>query len=351
MCYSVQKRWLVFRTLVAFALYITDFVTDVTLALEYAIYNHYYWFCLTLGFALVPQIIVNMILWKREGCKWYYVLGLGVPAKYIQVLYAFFCRKENTSGDRETEDQENHKSVTRTVNDLLPLARLVGTLLESLPEICLQIYVLLRTGELNSLEIQTFKAFTMAVSFLASLYSIIEWETSFPNVKAWVWGPFLFVWKTIDLPARILALCLFASIYEVRYWVFVMVGLHWLVMVGVENYFSLCLNKGKDSKRCKRFMFNTFLYSPMNVFTWVTFGSRERRMGQSIVNGLLTLVANILMVLVWYSVYKEGNWAWYGTPVEVLGLLIGGSVASFLLQIIYCVCYQRCCPCSHMGRV
>ncbi|KAI8510553.1 hypothetical protein Bbelb_114690 [Branchiostoma belcheri] len=184
MCHCFLSGWLVLRTLAGFALYIADFVTDVVLAAEYHSNGDYYWFGLTLGFALGPQIVVNIFLMCLDGCKWYYLLPIGVPANYLQVLYAFF-RCKHDPGDildaRESEDQGDQKPVARAVNHLLPLARLVGTLLESLPEICLQIYVLLRSGELSNLEIPTLKAVTMALSFVASLYSIIEWETSFPR--------------------------------------------------------------------------------------------------------------------------------------------------------------------------
>eukprot|EP00058_Branchiostoma_floridae_P027938 XP_002613429.1 hypothetical protein BRAFLDRAFT_84552 [Branchiostoma floridae] len=87
--------WLIFRTLAGFALYIADFVTDVILAAEYYRNGHYYWFGLTLGFALGPQIIVNIVLAFQDddcdccpyGCKWsrwVYMLPLGVPIKYLQ---------------------------------------------------------------------------------------------------------------------------------------------------------------------------------------------------------------------------------------------------------------------------
>ncbi|CAH1267073.1 XK [Branchiostoma lanceolatum] len=358
MCLWVLSGWLVFRTLLGFALYIADFVTDVILAVEYAINNHYYWFGLTLGFALGPQLIINIVLaYLDHGCKWYYLLG--VPAKYFQVLYAFFRGKDNPEDvleAREKDDHEDQKPVARAVNHLLPLARLVGTLLESLPEICLQIYVLILTGGLSSLEIPPLKAVTMALSFLASLYSIIEWETHFPKVVAWVWGPLVFVWKVIDLPARILALCLFASIY--KYWVFVVVGLHWLVMAVVENMFCryLCdgnawVESGADviskSNCCVKFMFNAFVVAPVDVFTWVTFGSRLRCEVQPIVNSLLMLVTNIVMVSVWYSM--KGNGSWYDEPA--LGVVIGGSIASFLLQGLYWLCYSPRCRCSPLEDV
>ncbi|CAH1267072.1 Hypp3675 [Branchiostoma lanceolatum] len=167
MCDCWQSCWLVFRTLLGFALYIADFVTDVILAAEYYRNGDYYWFGLTLAFALVPQIIVNIALLYLDGCKWYYVLLLGV-------LCSFFCDEHYPRYaplDRQAEDQQ---SLTQAMYHLLPLARLIGTLLESLPEICLQIYILLPKDDQSSLEIQPLKAVTMAVSFLASLYSIIE---------------------------------------------------------------------------------------------------------------------------------------------------------------------------------
>ncbi|XP_078602726.1 XK-related protein 6-like isoform X2 [Branchiostoma floridae x Branchiostoma japonicum] len=383
MCHCVQHWWLILRTLAGFALYIADFVTDVILAAEYYRNGHYYWFGLTLGFALVPQLIVNLVLMYLDGCKWYYLLPIGVPANYFQVLYGFFSCKHKPKDilqAREKEDQDRQKPVARAVNHLLPLARLVGTLLESLPELCLQVYVLLRTGQKSclethplkavtmatvtmatvksSLEIPNLKAVTMAVSFLASLYSIIEWETHFPKVVACIWGPLVFLWKSIDLSARILALCLFASICNVRYWVFVIVGAHWLVMAVVENYFCQYLVKGKawmesgtdvtsNSNCCVKFMFNTFVVAPVDVFTWVTFGSRLRGKVQPFVNNVLMLLSNIGMVLAWH--FAKDFESWHDDPA--LGVVVGGSVASVLFQGMYWVCYRPCCACSPIEDV
>ncbi|XP_019647329.1 PREDICTED: XK-related protein 6-like [Branchiostoma belcheri] len=354
MCHCFLSGWLVLRTLAGFALYIADFVTDVVLAAEYYSNGDYYWFGLTLGFALVPQIFVNIFLMYLDGCKWYYLLPIGVPANYLQVLYAFF-RCKHDPGDildaREKEDHDDQKPVARAVNHLLPLARLVGTLLESLPEICLQIYVLLRSGELSNLEIPTLKAVTMALSFVASLYSIIEWETSFPKIRAVAWGTLVCLWKSIDLAARILAFCLFASIY--RYWVFVMAGIHWLVMAVVENVFCQYFRGGKaymesgadvlsNSNRCMQFMFNTFVVAPVDVFTWITFGSRQRSKIQPVLNSLLMLAGNIAMVSVWYS-YKE-TVSWFDDPF--LSVVLVGSAVSVLLQTMYWCCYRPSCCCS-----
>eukprot|EP00058_Branchiostoma_floridae_P025938 XP_002611428.1 hypothetical protein BRAFLDRAFT_63940 [Branchiostoma floridae] len=323
--------WLIFRTLAGFALYIADFVTDVILAAEYYRNGHYYWFGLTLGFALGPQIIVNIVLAFQDddcdccpyGCKWsrwVYMLPLGVPIKYLQVLCSFVCGdlSPEVVRARRTERQATQHPEARLVNHLLPLARLVSTLLESLPELCLQIYILLQKGQQSSFEIHPLKAVTMAtvtmataksfeihplkavtmaVSFLASLYSIIEWEAHFPKVVAWVGGILiLFLWKIIDLSTRMFALCLFASVY--RYWVFVAVGIHWLVMAVVENAFYWCCRDAYAWRNAKadviydtycwvQFMFNTFVVAPVDVFTWVTFGSRQRTEVQPIVNSAL----------------------------------------------------------------
>ncbi|XP_035681587.1 XK-related protein 9-like [Branchiostoma floridae] len=155
--------WLIFRTLAGFALYIADFVTDVILAAEYYRNGHYTWFGLTLGFALGPQIIVNIVLAYLDddcdccpyGCKWsrwVYMLPLGVPIKYLQVLCSFVCgdlSPEDILRARRTERQATQHPEARLVTHLLPLARLVGTLLESLPELCLQIYILLQQRSLS----------------------------------------------------------------------------------------------------------------------------------------------------------------------------------------------------------
>ncbi|XP_035681586.1 uncharacterized protein LOC118419331 [Branchiostoma floridae] len=383
--------WLFLKTLVGFAFYIADLVTDVLQAAEYHRNGDIAWFGLTLGFALGPQIIANIVLMILEGYKWYhlYMIPLGVPVKYLQVLCSFSDCCEDGPEDiwkaRKTERQDTREPVARVSNHLLPLARLVGTILESLPELCLQIYILLQD---SSLEIKPLKVVTMVASFLASLYSIIEWEAHFPMVKAWLGGIIvLSLWKIIDLLARIFAFCLFASIHthtsqtalatpqsltnddddrytttlttpqsmtngdddRYTYWVFAVVGLHWLIMAVVESVFyyyreNKALLKSNanviaNKKKYVQIIFNTFVVAPVDVFTWVTFGSRLQCKVQPIFNNVLMLVANIVMILLW-SCAKD-NGPWYVVP-----LVVGGSAVSVLLQLFHWVCYESCCPCG-----
>ncbi|XP_066291025.1 XK-related protein 6-like [Branchiostoma lanceolatum] len=313
--------WLILTNVFRFGVYIADVVTDIMLAAEYYRSGDYYWFGLTLGFALVPQFFMNMTMWYLEGRDprtfILYFLQIGVALEYLQVVsVGGCCCRYDPSEIREDRDRDERYQdpLLRTVHHVLPLVHLIGTLLESVPQICLQLHVLIVTGELERREIQTLKYVSILISLASAVKTVWDWEMHYLHRhKKWLqllYGFMFAFWKVMELCCRIVAFSTFSSLYT--YWIFVVVGVHWLVMAIAEiamcHYFSLF---GTDSGwvdnyddilflsgTCVQICFNLFTVSPVDIFAWTTFGSRSLSPVQPLVNGTLTFVENYVMVLV-----------------------------------------------------
>ncbi|KAI8512504.1 hypothetical protein Bbelb_091430 [Branchiostoma belcheri] len=319
--------WLVFSTVLKLVIYVADVVSDIVLAAKYFNNGDTYWGGLTLAFALVPQFFMNMTMWYQEGRNprtfILYFLQVGVVLRYLQIVVGVCCRCYSPSIIREDKgrDEEDQRPVSRTVLHVLPLVHLIGTLLESVPQICLQLYVVIVTGELERMEIDPLKYASVAISLVAAVKTVWDWEMHFfDNVPLLVvlYGPLFAVWKVVELCSRVVAFCVFSSLYS--YGGFVVVGVHWLVMAINENVLCRYFRDGYpwidaaddiyyESGTCMQVCFNLLTVSPVDVFAWVTFASRLVSPIQPVVNGVLTFAGNYVMVLVWYFL-KDAS-AWY----------------------------------------
>ncbi|XP_078662850.1 endoplasmic reticulum membrane adapter protein XK-like [Branchiostoma floridae x Branchiostoma belcheri] len=363
MCTEFLDCWFVLTTVLKLVIYIADVVSDIVLAAKYFNNGDTYWGGLTLAFALVPQFIMNMTMWYQEGrnpCTFIlYFLQVGVVLRYLEIVLGVCCFCYDPSDIRKDKDraEDSQKPVSRTVHHVLPLVHLIITLLESVPQICLQLYVVIVTGELERMEIDPLKYASVAISLVAAVKTVWDWEIHFfdadpfpPRRWCLLYGPLFAVWKVVELCSRVVAFCVFSSLYS--YGGFVVVGVHWLVMAITENvlcsYFSYStgwIDTADDiysgTGTCMQVCFNLLTVSPVDVFAWTTFGSRSFSKIQPIVNGVLTFAGNYVMVLVWYFL-KDAS-AWYDL-YALIPVLVGTATSLLILKPLYfwCLVSQPC---------
>ncbi|XP_019626256.1 PREDICTED: XK-related protein 6-like [Branchiostoma belcheri] len=367
MCTNSESRygcWLVFTNVLKLVIYVADVVSDIVLAAKYFNNGDTYWGGFTLAFALVPQFFMNMTMWYQEGRNprtfILYFLQVGVVLRYLQVVVGVCCRCYNPSDIRKDKEkaETSQKPVSRTVLHVLPLVHLISTLLESVPQICLQLYVVIVTGELERMEIDPLKYVSVVISLVAAVKTVWDWEMHFFDVnpnppRRWclLYGPLFAVWKVVELCSRVVAFCVFSSLYS--YGGFVVVGVHWLVMAITENVLCSYFRDGDpwigfyddiyyDSGTFMQVCFNLLTVSPVDVFAWATFGSRSFSKIQPIVNGVLTFAGNYVMVLVWYFL-KDAS-AWYDL-YALIPVLVGTATSLLILKPLYLWCYARG-PCN-----
>ncbi|NWJ09839.1 XKR5 protein, partial [Crypturellus undulatus] len=192
---------------------------------HYRLSGQYVWFWLTVS-CLVPGYTAQLLsaLWFRaDGHQlrlWLLVLHalqLGIWKRYWDVLQV--ATKAGGNGiTRELLMQQGDASVLR----------LLEALLQSLPHVLLQAYVFVAEVTI------CFAGVSAGLSLLSLAWALVSYSRSMCLLKpGHLYLPAaallcLLLWRTGMLGTRVLALVLFARLYS--YWVFAVVGIHWLVM-------------------------------------------------------------------------------------------------------------------------
>ncbi|XP_078681652.1 XK-related protein 6-like [Branchiostoma floridae x Branchiostoma belcheri] len=308
---SLPKK-ILFLVLIPLGLYVFDIITDLSLAAQYYNSGDWNWFGLTLGFVLVPSIIMNFVSlylsWTGEdstpikGLKWLLaVLQLDVVSGYLNILYLLVEGKDVDAVHVERN---------------LPIVHLLEVL-ESVPQLCLQLYILLLTGE----QVSVLKV-TMVASLLAAvkavvtrLYYLINEADRTCSCGCVTRFILLTVWKAVELSVRVLAIGLFASAF--KQWIALPIGVHWLIMT--VTY--ICIDE--ESRGCLGVLLAS-LQMAVDTFSIVFSMGHKRSFW---LNTVLTLLGNITMVTVWYNL-KAGQ-DWYDVPALV-GVLVGSVVSAGL---------------------
>ncbi|NWX85170.1 XKR5 protein, partial [Nothoprocta pentlandii] len=194
--------------------------------IHYVLSGQYVWFWLTVS-CLVPGYAAQLLsaLWFRADghqprcCLLVlHALQLGIWKRYWDVLQ--MARKARGNGiTRELLMQQGDASVLR----------LLEALLQSLPHVLLQAYVFVAVDHTD-----LFPGVSAGLSLLSLAWALVSYSRSMCLLKpGHLYLPAtallcLLLWRTGMLGTRVLALVLFARLYS--YWVFAVVGIHWLVM-------------------------------------------------------------------------------------------------------------------------
>ncbi|XP_078681648.1 XK-related protein 6-like [Branchiostoma floridae x Branchiostoma belcheri] len=304
-------RKILFYVVLPLGLYVFDVITDLILAVQYYNSGDSTWFGLTLGFVLVPSIFINILSFlmswdgdfEFDSMCLLFVIQLGVFPAYLSILYPLV----------RGEDVEEH------INSNLPLMHLLEAMLESVPQLCLQLYILLLTGE----QVSALKVITMVASLLAAVKAVVTFcYYNFINEAHRTCSCgfvtrliLLTVWKVVELSVRVLAIGLFASAFKP--WIALPIGVQWLVMTATD----ICIDE-KTSARLGVVLAS--LVMAVDTFSMIFSTDRKRSFW---VNTVLTLLGNITMVTVWYTL-KVGQ-DWYDVPALV-GVIVGSVVSAGL---------------------
>ncbi|KAI8489024.1 hypothetical protein Bbelb_332480 [Branchiostoma belcheri] len=276
-------RKILFLVVVPLGLYLFDVITDLILAVQYYYSGDFAWFDLTLGFVL-----------------------LGVFPAYLNILYLLVKGKD-----------------VGHVEKVLPTVHMLEAMLESVPQLCLQLYIFLLTGE----QVSVLKVISMVASLLAAVKALVTfcYYNSINEAHRTCSCGFvtrlilLTVWKVVELSVRVLAIGLFASAFKA--WIALPIGVHWLVMTGIliciDDYYRDCPGVVAAS-----------LLMAVDTFSMIVSMRHKQTFW---VNTVLTLLGNITMVTVWYTL-KAGQ-DWYDVPA-LAGVIVGSVVSAGLGFII-----------------
>ncbi|CAK1543556.1 unnamed protein product [Leptosia nina] len=336
---------------ISLAGYFCDVVFD--LVMGYALLERGYkgTFAATLSI-VITSLLISQVLslrwylhvwWASEGRKgrppWLPVLlhclQMGVLWRYARLLVPVELRR-----------------VKHQVRDLCML-RLVHAFCEAAPMLLLQLHILLKeahlepitnelgvTPEPNIDEPAANKAFAElnVISASLSLFSVCWALASFSKnvrlqnvhrlVLTWLGVIFQFLWRLGTISARVCSLTVYALVYE--YWVFLVIGLHWVSMflwlISPKNVFH-----GERISRPRK-AYLSALIAFVYVFAYINLQDTNHRQKMVIFYCVMSIENCVLITAWWWSGARQGPPA---------GRLAPAAAASFLAGLACMLLYYR----------
>ncbi|KAI8489022.1 hypothetical protein Bbelb_332460 [Branchiostoma belcheri] len=255
--------------------------------------------CLLSVWNFKPVMILHIVLLPLG----LYLFDLGVFPAYLNILYLLVKGKD----------------LGNNLDFGLPIIHLLEAMLECVPQLCLQLYIIILTGE----QVSVLKVITMVASLLAAVkavvtvfyYQVIDKADRTCSCRFATRLILLTVWKVVELSVRVLAIGLFATAF--KQWITLPIGVHWLVMAVT----LICIDG--NCRTCPNMIF-ALLGMTVDTFSMIVSMDHNRTFWLNI---MLTLLGNITMVTVWYTL-KPGQ-DWYDVPALV-GVLVGSVVSAGL---------------------
>ncbi|XP_008290836.1 XK-related protein 9 [Stegastes partitus] len=342
-----RRRWLF--TILGLFLYVFDIWTDIGLALKYFQEGHYLWSGLTVMFVLTGLLVTQVF-----SCAWYWddmsdaltyperettiqglskcelavlhVCGIGIFTRYYLLLKkGIDVIWRPTNADTNEEKEVEHKKLFCMATDLSML-KLFEAFLENVPQLLLQIYILLGHDKGSAMQY-----LSMAFSFFSAAWALVDYRCcmrrSHPDIREMSSGlptAIYLLYKVCTITSHILSysLLLILSIYStIALTVIWLLGTTWTHFLGTDFCKSRSLEMLYRAVIGVILMFTFFNVKGQNTKGEMTF----YYFFYSVVN----VAAPILLVFL-----KPGLEASTFLLV-VIGLIFGGSVLGLVCLVMY----------------
>lgn len=341
---------------------IADTTTDIMTCLTYREQGHIQWFAVSLGVTLLTLTVLCIwsiiastsrtwtkddadveitnpdVIFRNTGIN--VALGclcLGPPLHSLQLFILCACRfKElwNSSDGLRIEKDRLYYLYVHTLN-----LKMVEGLLESAPQLMIQVYVMVMQSGENKIEL--IQMISAPISFLAltwmstSMEILREFEKY--NLK-FLHNVIIFLGNAGMIAARTLAIVFFTVIFP--WWLPLVFGVHCLVINATG--FMLWRSKRKQDM----FVF-ILAYSPFYLFVYSSYYFKKLRGTAPFGPALQTLstifwhalftAENIAMIGVYYFMKDEK--AWFDTPALAV-VLIGNTGGILFKWLAWCCCFS-----------
>ncbi|ESP00605.1 hypothetical protein LOTGIDRAFT_157886 [Lottia gigantea] len=332
-----------FVNLISLLTFLVDIGTDILVAVEFYEKGHIVWGSLSVLFIALPAVVMQFF-----SIKWYYndgsltcltflphLLLLGPVFRYVGVI------RQGLKARQKTGDVVRHTSNVFNQQNDISILRLIEAFLESAPQLCLHLYIVLITLEIDWLSglkdssVPTDDE-TAGVSLVSSLLSLSWAITAYTDAlrlayqvgytRRWIGLILHTIWRNFMITARVTALVLFASVFKA--WVFLVVGIHWLVMTIIIGIQGIDFGDGWLETNLFR-MVAGFIH--IFCFLNVKDGSTRLRLAGFYI---LIILENVGLWVCWY----------FYTDVPELATISGVIVfGSFVLGLVFLLIYYGSC--------
>ena len=329
---------------VGYVLHVVDVGFDIYVAIQYSIRGEWWWFSLTLVFIILPLLVAN-----------FSVCFLPLETVFrLWILYRDAIRtwKEENWNNPPCERNDwrcsceicknFHEKRKKSVESIRELSETcyIETIAEAAPQWCLQSYIMLRQWFFPWYTILSiifsFLSLACSITTHEKAEKLYEWYVNKKKLRNYPLSPLyvtFFAWQLCSLFSRLPALVIFAYVF--RYYVFIVFGVHWMVLIVV----SYVLNKDENNYTAG-FYYTCVSYPALfhisgNVSKLVLGDDFQYRGMAIIVYHVLLSLQNI--VLVSLAVWVTPPRITHMEDLETLALsaVFLGSIAATLFMILY----------------
>lgn len=332
--------------IIGIVLYIFDIISDAYVAVQYYRTEQWWWFGLTLTFIIVPVTIVNIASFLRSDTLWQVIDiegAIKATCEACSCSFIFLRFYEEILQWKETymvhqPCGENCRSCScphckpylaqrrKSARSAYNLAWVlyIETVCESAPQWCLQVYIMLRQWYFP-----WYTVLSTAISLVALAWSITSLQKARQEKNENKNFNFLFsvvflLWQVSFLISRLAAIVYCA--YVLRYYVFVVIGINWLLVWIVIKYelwrTSVDLNVITYLLLAYPFVFN--MSEPLQFYI---FANNPRR--QNVIMTTIFALVNILMLVLGAAVSVFDVQHEEKVKPIAIACVIGGLVLGF----------------------
>ncbi|GAA6217377.1 XK-related protein 9 [Lates japonicus] len=342
-----KLRWLL--TIVGLVLYVVDIWTDIGLALKYFQEKQYVWTGLTLVFVLAGLLVTQIFsyAWYRDdtndvvmnpegketilgmskgGLVTLHLFGVGIFTRYYHLLKRGFKVVWTTTNSYTLEQRrEVHHNLFCLATDLSML-KLFEAFLESVPQLLLQLCIVLSHNECSVLQY-----FSMGFSFFNIAWALVDYRRclrrSLPHIREMPSGlptTIYLLYKLCTITSRILSysLLLILSTYTT-----VALTVVWLLATTWTHLLktNFCSSKGLE-------LLYRAVIGAILTFTFFNVKGQDTKVAMIIYYFLHSLI-NIMAPLLLALLRPETQTA--TSLLIVSGLIFGGSVLGLVSLMLY----------------
>ncbi|XP_070607899.1 endoplasmic reticulum membrane adapter protein XK [Erythrolamprus reginae] len=372
--------------LVSLFLFVAETAIALYLSSTYSSAGDRIWQSLTLLFALLPCILVQLSLVfihrdlsrDRPLVLLLHILQLGPIVRCMEVFYIYFhagtveepyvsiTKKRQMPKDGHSEEVEKEVGQAEgklfTHRSAFSRVSVIQAFLGSAPQLTLQLYICVLQQEIT-----VARGIFMVLSLLSIVYgalrcNILAIKIKYDNYDISVKPAAylcIFLWRSFEIATRVIVLVLFSSVLQI-----------WILPVVLVNFFAFFLNPWIQFWQSKCTLpeniekalskvgttivlcLLTFLYAGINMFCWSAVQlklndsdliDKSPNWGRLVLYYLLRFFENAFLLIMWYT-YKTDVYTYVCAPMLFLQLLIGYCIAVLFMLVFY----QFCHPCKKL---